>query len=109
MTCLSRVQQDNGGFMSWGTVNSESCAQVIVALTSLGIDPAADSRFIKNGASPLDGLCAFACAGGGFRHSDELPGASRRSTHGDQADRTGHRSSQTIAPKQRDSQSSKPG
>ena len=73
LTCLSRVQQDNGGFMSWGTVNSESCAQVIVALTSLGIDPAADSRFIKNGASPLDGLCAFACAGGGFRHSDELP------------------------------------
>lgn len=47
LTCLSRVQQDNGGFMSWGTVNSESCAQVIVALTSLGIDPAADSRFIK--------------------------------------------------------------
>lgn len=73
LTCLSRVQQDNGGFMSWGTVNSESCAQVIVALTSLGIDPAADSRFIKNGASPLDGLCAFACVGGGFRHSDELP------------------------------------
>ena len=65
LTCLSRVQQDNGGFMSWGTVNSESCAQVIVALTSLGIDPAADSRFIKNGASPLDGLCAFACVGGG--------------------------------------------
>ena len=71
LTWLSNAQQDNGGFMSWGTANSESCAQVIVALTALGIDPAADSRFVKNGASPLDGLCAFACEGGGFRHSEE--------------------------------------
>ena len=68
---LSNAQQDDGGFMSWGTANSESCAQVIVALTALGIDPAADSRFVKNGASPLDGLCAFACEGGGFCHSNE--------------------------------------
>ena len=71
LTYLSDAQQADGGFMSWGTANSESCAQVIVALTALGIDPAADSRFVKNGASPLDGLCAFACEGGGFRHSDE--------------------------------------
>ena len=71
LTWLSNAQQDNGGFMSWGTANSESCAQVTVALTALGIDPAADSRFVKNGASPLDGLCAFACEGGGFRHSEE--------------------------------------
>ena len=68
---LSDAQQDDGGFMGWGTANSESCAQVIVALTALGIDPAADSRFVKNGASPLDGLCAFACEGGGFRHSSD--------------------------------------
>ena len=71
LTYLSDAQQADGGFMSWGAANSESCAQVIVALTALGIDPAADSRFVKNGASPLDGLCAFACEGGGFRHSDE--------------------------------------
>ena len=68
---LSDAQQDDGGFMGWGTANSESCAQVIVALTALGIDPAVDSRFVKNGASPLDGLCAFACEGGGFCHSNE--------------------------------------
>lgn len=30
-----------------GSVNSESCAQVLVALTSLGIDPTNDERFIK--------------------------------------------------------------
>lgn len=40
-----------------------------MALTALGIDPASDERFLKDGASPLDGLCAFACTGGGFRHS----------------------------------------
>ena len=33
---LSSLQQGDGGFGSWGTVNSESCAQVIVALTALG-------------------------------------------------------------------------
>ena len=71
LTWLSNAQQDDGGFMSWGTANSESCAQVIVALTALGIDPAVDSRFVKNGTSPLDGLCAFACEGGGFCHSNE--------------------------------------
>ena len=81
LTYLSDAQQADGGFMSWGTANSESCAQVIVALTALGIDPAADSRFVKNGASPLDGLCAFACEGGGFRHSDEVWLPSRASTH----------------------------
>ena len=81
LTYLSDAQQADGGFMSWGAANSESCAQVIVALTALGIDPAADSRFAKNGASPLDGLCAFACEGGGFRHSDEVWLPSRASTH----------------------------
>lgn len=69
LTYLSDAQQADGGFMSWGESNSESCAQVIVALTALGIDPASDERFLKDGASPLDGLCAFACTGGGFRHS----------------------------------------
>lgn len=65
---LSSVQQNDGGFTSWGAANSESCAQVIVALTALGIDPAKDSRFIKNGVSVLDALCSFAVDGGGFKH-----------------------------------------
>ena len=71
LTWVSNAQQDDGGFMSWGTANSESCAQVIVALTALGIDPAADARFTKAGGTAIDALCAFACEGGGFRHSDE--------------------------------------
>lgn len=68
LSWLSSVQQNDGGFTSWGADNSESCAQVIVALTALGIDPTKDSRFIKNGVSVLDALCSFAVNGGGFKH-----------------------------------------
>ena len=66
---LSKMQEDNGGYTSWGTANAESVAQVIVALTSLGIDPASDGRFIKNGYSTLDALATFYNDKGGFKHS----------------------------------------
>ncbi len=66
---LSAMQTGTGGYVSYGTLNSESAAQVIVALTALGIDPAEDARFVKNGASVVDALCAFYVDGGGFRHS----------------------------------------
>lgn len=69
LEALSALQCSDGGFDSWGTVNSESCAQVIVALTALGIDPTADSRFVKNGHTVLDALAGFYVTGGGFRHT----------------------------------------
>lgn len=69
LACLSEIQRDDGGFASWGTVNAESCAQVIVALTALGINPDSDPRFIKNDCSVLDALLAFAVDGGGFKHT----------------------------------------
>ena len=69
LEALSALQCSDGGFGSWGTVNSESCAQVIVALTALGIDPTADSRFVKNGRTVLDALAGFYVTGGGFRHT----------------------------------------
>ena len=68
LEALSALQRNDGGFGSWGTVNSESCAQVIVALTALGIDPTADSRFVKNGLTVLDALAGFYVTGG-FRHT----------------------------------------
>ena len=61
---LSQMQGKDGGFGS-----SESCAQVITALTALGIDPATDERFVKRGKNALDALCSFAVEGGGFAHS----------------------------------------
>ncbi len=68
LNTLSAMQRADGGFGSWGTVNSESCAQVIVALTALGIDPTADSRFVKNGLTVLGALAGFYVDGGGFKH-----------------------------------------
>lgn len=56
---LSNLQSDNGGYESWGSVNAESIAQVIVACTALGIDPERDSRFVKNGISAVDALLEF--------------------------------------------------
>ena len=66
---LSEIQSDNGGFsgVQDGT-SSESCVQVAVALTSLGIDPEKDARFIKNGMSVIDAICLYAVDGGGFAH-----------------------------------------
>jgi len=73
LVCLSKLQNDQGGFASWGTVNSESCAQVIVALSALGID-FNDSRFVKNGNTLLDNILTFEVAGGGFAHVLESSG-----------------------------------
>ncbi|MDE6538851.1 MAG: terpene cyclase/mutase family protein, partial [Ruminococcus sp.] len=56
---LSSLQKDNGGYSSWGSINSESIAQVITACTALGIDPATDERFVKNGHSAVDALLEF--------------------------------------------------
>lgn len=77
LDALSAMQNDDGTFSTaFSGKTSESAAQVIVALTALGINPAADSRFIKNGVNAVDGLCSFYVDGGGFRHiaSGDLDG-----------------------------------
>ena len=78
LTWLSEHQEEDGGFASWGAVNSESCAQVIVALAALGIDPLTDSRFIKNGITALDALCGYYTQddtlGKGFAHVKQSSG-----------------------------------
>ncbi len=66
---LSSIQNPDGGYTSWDFRNSESCAQVIIALTGLGIDPAGDPRFKKNGGDPLSSLMSFYVPGGGFMHT----------------------------------------
>ena len=65
---LSAAQNGDGTFFGSEGVTSESLAQVITALTALGIDPEADERFIKNGVSAVDALAMFFTEGGGFRH-----------------------------------------
>lgn len=74
LTVISQQQRADGGLASWGTVNSESVAQTICALSALGIDPAKDSRFIKEDGSwllsnlfsymiPANGMISFAHTG----------------------------------------------
>lgn len=72
---LSSIQKNNGGYASWGSVNSESIAQVIVACTAWGIDPSTDSRFVKSGGSAVDALLEFYIPEGkGFAHVLETTG-----------------------------------
>ncbi|MCR5204436.1 MAG: DUF4430 domain-containing protein [Lachnospiraceae bacterium] len=68
---LSARQQEDGDFASFGVRNAESTAQVITALSALGIDCAQDERFIKNGNSPIDGLLMFRLKDGSFSHKAE--------------------------------------
>ena len=90
---LSEMQEKNGGYDSWGSVNCESIVQVIVALTALDIDPKAEEvnlptigktcSFMKEGSTVdgvfsdnmIDALLSFWAPGsgsspevGGFKH-----------------------------------------
>ncbi len=66
---LGSMMDDDAGFSSWSTNNVEGVSQVLVALCSLGIDPARDERFITpNGKTILDGLLRFRLEDGGFSH-----------------------------------------
>ena len=66
---LSLMQQSDGGFISWGTPNSESAVQVLTALCSCGKNPLETSEFIKDGKTVYDGILKYRNADGGFLHS----------------------------------------
>lgn len=56
---LSDSQLTTGGFPYGASETSESCAWAIVALTTWGINPDTDARFIKNGKSAVDNLLTY--------------------------------------------------
>ena len=56
---LSDSQLSTGGFPYGQGETSESCAWAIVALTTWGINPDTDARFIKNGKSCVDNLLTY--------------------------------------------------
>ncbi|MGN1125814.1 MAG: hypothetical protein ACI4RI_00085 [Ruminococcus sp.] len=68
VTVLSDIQKSSGNFSSGGVINSESVSQVIVCLSSLGINPDTDKRFICDGKSLVDVLLSFSVSGVGFAH-----------------------------------------
>lgn len=70
LSYLSKIQTEDGGFKSFGVSNSESTAQVIVALCSLGIS-VNDPRFVKNGNTVSDNLLSFRLENGAFMHVKE--------------------------------------
>ncbi|NEU04155.1 hypothetical protein [Clostridium senegalense] len=82
LIALSKIQgKTTGEFTSTWTPNgsSESLAQVIIALCSIGKDPANCNEFIKdNGKNLLDLLLEYKTTDGGFEHdkknSDQLNG-----------------------------------
>ena len=67
---LSAMQRPTGGYTSFSSTNSESVAQVIIALSSMGI-PLDDDRFVKNGVTLLDNLLTFYISGQGFEHEKD--------------------------------------
>ena len=66
---LSKRQQSDGGFKSYGTPNAESTAQVLLALSTMKINCKTDSRFIKNGSTVYDGLLKYRRSDGSFSHT----------------------------------------
>ena len=72
LQALAQAQLPNGGFASEGSETCESAAQVVTALSALGIDCRTDTRFQKGAdgerATPLDALLAFYTPGKGFCH-----------------------------------------
>ena len=72
LNLLSKTQNNETGayYNSYNELSVESTAQVIVALTSLGINPTKDDRFITNsGLTLLDGLMHFYNGSGEFKHT----------------------------------------
>ncbi|KAE9133842.1 hypothetical protein PF010_g2661 [Phytophthora fragariae] len=64
---LSSQQLDSGGYKSYGDENSETTAQVIIALTAIGVHPS-DTRFVKKNGDLLTNLLGFRQTDGGFAH-----------------------------------------
>lgn len=56
---LSSSQLSTGGFPYGNGETSESCTWAIVALTTWGVNPDTDARFIKNGKSAVDNLLTY--------------------------------------------------
>ncbi|MDD4802133.1 MAG: stalk domain-containing protein [Syntrophomonas sp.] len=64
---LKSVQDDKGGFASWGAENLESASMAISGIIAVGLDPAG-SEWSKPGGSLLTSLLGFQLPDGSFCH-----------------------------------------
>jgi len=62
---LAETQWESGGF-GLPQESAESTAQALIALASLGIDPAEDGRFVRSGRSPVARLLEYRLPDGMF-------------------------------------------
>ncbi len=68
---ISERQKSNGEFANYGIENPETTAQVIVALSSLGIDCETDRRFIKNNKTLLKVVSGYQLSDGSICHTKD--------------------------------------
>lgn len=66
---LSDVQKPDGGFYAWEAENSQTVAQVIIALCSIGIDIRTDERFIKEDGWIGSYMMQYYLGDGAFAHT----------------------------------------
>lgn len=69
---LEKQQLASGGFHSLKDENSESAAQVLIALTALGMNPKT-APFVQSGGDVLDALLSYRNSDGGFAHKKGEP------------------------------------
>ncbi len=67
---LSEEQLDRGEYSSYGKANPESTAQVVTALSALGIDCEKDERFVKNGNTLFGVMEKYLLPDGSFCHTE---------------------------------------
>ncbi len=70
VSCLSVLALPEGDYVSYGAANAESAAQVLIALSSIGIDAMQDARFIKSGNTLLDVIEKYRLPDGSFCHTE---------------------------------------
>lgn len=66
---LSEAQKPDGGFYAWESENSQTAAQVVIALSSIGIDIRTDGRFIKGENWIGSYMMKYYLGGGAFCHT----------------------------------------
>jgi len=71
LALISERQKSNGEFANYGIENPETTAQVIVALSSLGIDCETDRRFIKGSKTLLKVISGYQLKDGSICHTKD--------------------------------------
>ena len=69
---LSEVQKPDGGFYAWESENVQTAAQVVIALSSIGIDIRTDERFIKGENWIGSYIMKYYLGNGAFCHTLEM-------------------------------------